>query len=98
MSRNFVQRIGQSAMALIACAAQIRVTDYQGETVPATIVAFDYATGFGLIKPMGQIATKPIKMGTATGVSLLQRLMIVTGGEDHNISLAAVVSRRSFAG
>jgi S1-C subfamily serine protease len=37
-------------------------------------------------------------MGTANPVSQLDRLMIVTGGDDQAISIATVVSRRKFAG
>ncbi len=65
---------------LILEADSIEVTDYQGQKVPATIVAYDDATGFGLVRPLGAIASRPIELGTALAVSQLDRLMIVTGG------------------
>ena len=83
---------------LILEADQVQVTDFQGQTVPATVVAYDHATGFGLVKAMAPIASRPIHMGTAGRVTQLDRLMIVTGGEEQNISIATVVSRRPFAG
>src|SRR5688572_10464455 len=83
---------------LILEADQIEVTDHQGQTVPAAAVAYDHATGFGLVRPMGRIASRPIRMGSAHPVSQLDRLMIVTGGDEQNISIATVVSKRSFAG
>ena len=83
---------------LILEADQIEVTDHQGQTVPATAVAYDHATGFGLVRPMGKLASRPIRMGSALPVTQLDRLMIVTGGEEQNISIATVVSKRSFAG
>ena len=83
---------------LILEADAIEVTDYQGQKVPATIVAYDHATGFGLVRPLGSIASRPIELGTALAVSQLDRMMIVTGGEEQNISIATVVSRRPFAG
>jgi S1-C subfamily serine protease len=83
---------------LILEADQVEVTDSDGQTVPASIVAYDHATGFGLVKPMTKLAPAPIRIGTAAPVGQLDRLMIVTGGEEQTISVATVVSRRQFAG
>jgi S1-C subfamily serine protease len=83
---------------LILEADTIEVTDFEGTTVSATAAAYDHATGFGLVRPLGKISGRPIRMGTAQPVSQLDRLMIVTGGGEQNISIATVVSRRSFAG
>jgi serine protease Do len=83
---------------LIMEADQIQITDSQGETIPATMVAYDHATGFGLVRAMGKLKAKPIKLGTASPVSQLDRLLIVTGGDEQTVSIATVVARRQFAG
>lgn len=83
---------------LVLEADQVQVTDSEGQTVPAVVVACDHATGFGLLKTLGRISGRPIALGTASRVSALDRMMIVTGGEEQNISIATVVSRRQFAG
>ena len=83
---------------LILEADQIEVTDADGASVPATLVAYDHATGFGLVRPIVKLAQKPIRIGTAQPVSQLDRLMIVTGGGEQTISIATVVSKRQFAG
>ena len=83
---------------LIMEADQVQVTDGKGVTMPAAIVAYDHATGFGLIRPLGRITDKPIRMGTAKGVKPLDHLMIVTGGGEQTLSIATVVSKRPFAG
>ena len=83
---------------LIMEADTVEVTDSNGTTVPATIVAYDHATGFGLVKSLGKLAPRPIRIGSSAPVSQLDRLMIVTGGEEQTISVATVVSRRQFAG
>ena len=83
---------------LILEADTIEVTDFEGTTVSATAAAYDHATGFGLVRPIGKISGRPIRMGTAQPVSQLDRLMIVTGGGEQNISIATVVSKRAFAG
>ncbi|MGE5094950.1 MAG: trypsin-like peptidase domain-containing protein [Betaproteobacteria bacterium] len=83
---------------LILEADTVEITDSAGQTVPASIVAYDHATGFGLIKPLAPLTPKPIRLGTANPVSQLDRLMIVTGGGEQQISIATVVSKRPFAG
>ena len=83
---------------LILEADQIEVTDADGASLPATLVAYDHATGFGLVKPIVRLTQKSIRLGTAIPISQLDRLMIVTGGADQTISIATVVSRRQFAG
>ena len=83
---------------LILEADTIEVTDSDGQKVPASIVAYDHATGFGLVKPLAALSTRPIRIGSARPVNQLDRLMIVTGGQEQAISIATVVSRRKFAG
>ena len=83
---------------LIMEADQVEVTDSDGTSVPATVIAYDHATGFGLVRPMRKLTPKPIRIGTSAPVTQLDRLMIVTGGEEQTISVATVVSRRQFAG
>jgi serine protease Do len=83
---------------LIMEADQIEITDAQGTTVPANAISYDHATGFGLVRAMGKLKAKPIRLGTATPVGQLDRLLIVTGGNEQTVSIATVVSRRKFAG
>ena len=82
---------------LIMEADEVQVV-VNGVTVPATVVAYDHATGFGLVKPLAKISPRPIRIGTARPVGQLDRLMIVTGGDEQTISIATVVSKRQFAG
>ena len=91
---NVVLTIGY----LILEADEVQVTDADGATMPATVVAYDHATGFGLVRPMGKLTQKPIALGTATPVHMLDRLMIVNGGAEQTVSVATVVSKRRFAG
>ena len=83
---------------LILEADQVEVTDADGQTVPGAVVAYDHATGFGLVKPMSRFPQKPIRLGTASPVGQLDRLMIVNGGAEQTVSIATVVSKRQFAG
>jgi S1-C subfamily serine protease len=83
---------------LIMEADTVEVVDPNGTTVPAHVVAYDHATGFGLVKPIARISPKPIKLGSSKPVHQLDRLMIVTGGDEQTLSIATVVSKRQFAG
>src|SRR3954470_16602054 len=56
---------------LVMEADQIEVKDSNGVSVPATLVAYDHATGFGLIKPLAKLTPKPIRLGTSVPVSQL---------------------------
>jgi len=83
---------------LILEADQVDVTTSRGRTVPATVAAYDHATGFGLLRPVLPLDVKPIKLGTSAGVEQLDRMMIAAGGGEETVSVATVVSRRRFAG
>lgn len=83
---------------LVLEADQVELVGTEGRKIPATVVAYDHATGFGLVKPMAPLGMKPIRLGTVAPVGQLDRLMIVTGGEAQAISIATVVSKRQFAG
>jgi serine protease Do len=83
---------------LVLEADTVQITDSAGQTVPAAVVAYDHATGFGLLKPLAALSPRPVKLGTALPVAQLDRVMIVTGGDEQQISIATVVSKRPFAG
>ena len=83
---------------LILEADEVEVTSSKGRTVPATVVAYDHATGFGLLRPIGPLDVKPIKLGSSASVEALDRMMTVAGGGEDSVTVATVVSRRQFAG
>jgi S1-C subfamily serine protease len=82
---------------LVLEADQVEVTDASGRSLPAVVVAYDHATGFGLLRPMGPLAAKPARLGASGAVEQLDRVLVATGGEG-GASVATVVSRRPFAG
>lgn len=92
--QNLVLTIGY----LILEADQVEVTSSKGRTFPATVVAYDHATGFGLLRPIGPLGVKAVRLGSSDGVETLDRVMIAAGGGEESVSVATVVSRRPFAG
>ena len=83
---------------LILEADQVEIMTNKGRTVPATVAAYDHATGFGLLRPIGPLDLKPIKMGASGPVEQLDRMMIAAGVGEETVSVATVVSRRPFTG
>ncbi|MGZ5037984.1 MAG: S1C family serine protease [Usitatibacter sp.] len=82
---------------LILEADSVEIVTANGRTLPASVAAYDHATGFGLLRPFAPLDVKPIRLGSSRNVEELDRLMIVAGGED-GVSVATVVSRRAFTG
>jgi S1-C subfamily serine protease len=83
---------------LILEADSVDVTSSKGRTVPATVVAYDHATGFGLLRPIGALDVKPAKLGSSGAIDTDERLLIASGSGESGVSVATVVSRRRFAG
>jgi S1-C subfamily serine protease len=66
--------------------------------VPATPVAYDLATGFGLVQALVPLPMPPAPLGQAAGVKDEEPLLFVSGGRGGQVSIAKLESRREFAG
>ena len=66
--------------------------------VPARVVAYDQASGFGLVQALTPLRVGPVRFGNSAQLSTNEPLMIASGGEDGDLSLARMVSRRAFSG
>jgi S1-C subfamily serine protease len=83
---------------LILEADQVEVTTTKGVTVPASVVGYDHATGFGLLRPIVPLDMKPIRLGASEKVESLDRMLVATGADEDSLSVATVVSKRQFTG
>ena len=83
---------------LILEAEQVDVVLEADRVVPARVVAYDLASGFGLLQPLVPLRLPSAPMGSAAGLSPDEPLMVASGGEEANLSLAHLVSRRAFSG
>jgi serine protease Do len=83
---------------LVLEADQVDIVTPQGRSVPATVAAYDHATGFGLIRPLVPLQMKPIKLGNSTRIEPQHRMLVAAAGGEDNLSVATVVARRKFAG
>jgi S1-C subfamily serine protease len=80
---------------LVQEAEKVEVLAADGRPVPAAVVAYDFATGFGLVRTVKPLAVKPIPFGDSAAVPEREPVLIV--GFD-GVAPAFVVSRRPFAG
>jgi len=83
---------------LILEADQVEITTGGGKNIPAMVVAYDPATGFGLLRPLAPLGAKPIPLGRSDAIESLDRLLVASSAAEDNLSVATVVSRRQFAG
>lgn len=80
-------------------AQTIEVVTQDKRVLPAKAVAYDLATGFGLIRPLLPLrGIAPVTLGSGAAMSVGDALMAATGGEDGEVSMTQLVSRRSFSG
>jgi S1-C subfamily serine protease len=83
---------------LILEAEQVQLVTDDEREVPARLVGYDVATGFGLVQALAPLRIEPVPWATSTALQRGEPLMIVSGGEDGAISAAQLVARRSFSG
>lgn len=84
---------------LVLEAEQIQVVTHDNRTVPATAVGYDLATGFGLLRPLLPLrGIAPVPLGSGAQAQAGESLMISVGGEDAEVTMAQLVSRRPFSG
>lgn len=83
---------------LVIEAESIEVTGGDGKSAPATLAAYDHATGFGLLKLVAPLSGKPLPLGDSTALAERDAAMVVGYGGREALNLVTVVSRRPFSG
>jgi S1-C subfamily serine protease len=83
---------------LVIEAEAIEVAGADGAVVPATLAAYDHASGFGLLKLIGPLAARPLPLGDSSALAEREPAMVASYGGREGVSLVYVVSRRPFAG
>ena len=79
-------------------AESIEVTTQDGRTLPATLVGYDHATGFGLLRATVPLKVTPMSLGDPGKLEVRDPVMILPAGGREAAMFAYVVSRRPFAG
>ncbi len=79
-----------------AMAAEIMLPG--GSIVPAEIVAYDYDSGFGLLRARQPMAIDPIELGDSANLKTNNEVLVAGFGGPRQVIGVTVVSRRDFAG
>jgi S1-C subfamily serine protease len=83
---------------LITEATTIWLTTYDGRAVPGHALAYDQATGFGLVLPLGRIGVPAVERGASGSLGVGDDVIVMGhGGLQHSLN-AKVIARREFAG
>ena len=83
---------------LITEASVIWLTTTKGTVVGGTVLAYDQATGFGLVQALGKLGVKPIERGAAASIRVGENVVVAGhGGRAHALK-ATVFAKREFAG
>ncbi len=83
---------------LILEASGVHVVDSAGKRVPARILAYHGASGFGLLKAEGEIEATAMRLGSSKTLAEAQPALAIGHGGAVATSGVFVVSRRAFAG
>ncbi len=83
---------------LITEAESVWLTTGDGRMIPGHPLAFDFASGLGLVMPLGTLGVPPLQRGTAASVDVGDGAIVIGhGGRAHALQ-AQVFAKREFAG
>ena len=83
---------------LVIEAEAVKITDANGRTLPATVAGYDHASGFAVLKIIGNLVAKPLALGDSARLAAREPAMAVTAAARDSPTLVYVVSRRPFSG
>jgi S1-C subfamily serine protease len=83
---------------LITEASTVWLTGRAGQVVPAYPVAYDQATGFGLVRALAPLEIAPLERGRAAELSRGDRVYALSHGGWPHALRARIADKREFAG
>jgi S1-C subfamily serine protease len=83
---------------LVLEAEQVKLVTDDARVIPARVVAYDLATGFGLVQALAPLRLSPVPLGSAARLADEELLLIASGGQGGSLSAARLMSRRGFSG
>jgi S1-C subfamily serine protease len=83
---------------LITEASTIWLTTNRGTVVGGFPLAYDQASGFGLVQPLGKLGVKPLARGTAAACRVGENVVVAGQGARAHSLRATVFAKREFAG
>jgi S1-C subfamily serine protease len=83
---------------LITEAETIEVFGPDGKAVSAEAIAYDFRTGFGILKTNKPMEVRPMELGRSSEVKEGDPILVAASGGEEGAIGARVISRKEFAG
>jgi S1-C subfamily serine protease len=83
---------------LITEAETIWLTSVTGRAAPAHLVAYDQATGFGLVQALGRLGVPALPRGSSAAIEVGEAVLVAGHGGRRHALAAELVAKREFAG
>jgi S1-C subfamily serine protease len=83
---------------LVVEAESVQVTGADGRTLPASLAAYDHASGFALLRVVGTLNARPLALGDSLALAERDPGLVITSPARDAPTLVRVVSRRPFSG
>lgn len=83
---------------LVLEADAVTVTQHDGSALPATVVAYDYNSGFGLIRTIRPVNAKPLSLGDSAALKGESLAVAVSHGGPDSAVPVRIAARRDFTG
>src|SRR6187397_2691815 len=83
---------------LVTEAETIWLTLIDGRAVPGTVLAYDQATGFGLVQALARLDLPALPIGQSGAASVGERVVVGGAGGRQKSVAAKVVGKQEFAG
>ena len=79
-------------------AERVEIALPNGELVPAQMLAYDYDSGFGLLRTSADLGIRPMELGTSSELAAGDKMMIASYGGAQTLAPAIFTGAREFAG
>jgi len=83
---------------LVTEAETIWLNLIDGRNVPATVIAYDQATGFGLVQALARLDLPVLPIGSSASTPVGERVVVGGAGGRQRSVAARVVAKQEFAG
>ncbi len=83
---------------LVLEAESVQIVTDDGRRLPARVVAYDVATGFGLVQALAPVGRAPVPLAAGRATPGEAPLTVASGGDQREVEAVTLVSRRAFSG
>jgi len=84
---------------LLLEAQRIEIVTSDQKVLPARQVAYDLATGFGLVQPLVPLrGVRPVPLGRSASAAPGELVLVAAGGGAGGVGMTQLVSQRAFSG